>query len=263
MNSQSIEKALRKARARAAKANRSPKDGKRHDRVGEWERKGMRSLFAYFSAQGLDLKDAIDNVAKEFTRDPQTVKSHLEGHEGEDRVGAALDDYTKLDDILSRVWVPEPQEVPIRSIMHRDGVNVEVVPDKGILRWEQEGNRVTRCWLERSEESWLLTVFLPRLGEKRREEFDTVWGSLQQRMCCYLNDATEYIFAIESGSGELTITEVVGALLGGSVANPKDPAVQRVWSLLDEAPRLSHDIDKFKERLWREARAYLQGVETS
>ena len=60
----------------------------------------------------------------------------------QDRIRLLANEHANLKSVMSQVWVPDPEEVPVRPFLDRVGLHNEIAGQR-YLKWDQQGPRVT------------------------------------------------------------------------------------------------------------------------
>ena len=157
----------------------------------------------------------------------------------------------RVEQILSCMWVPHPDHVPLKLTQVDDGLYQENAYGK-IFKWEQTDGTVSLCWVDRSMQSWLLDRVFCNLEDDSREDIGARWRELQRLMCEFLEDAKTNNFYIDPGMGGCTVMDVENMVF---------PEFERVFSpeyaetfsrarrLSEEYPRIREKVTQFKDLL--------------
>ena len=157
----------------------------------------------------------------------------------------------RVEQILSYMWVPHPDHVPLKVTHIRDGLHVEDVGGRQ-FRWEQTEGAVSLSWVDNSAQWWLRDRIFCGLSEGIRKDVEAEWRELQELMCNYLEDAKDYNFSIDNGWGEYTVLDVERMIfpeVERMILPDNVEGFRRAQRLSAAYPRLREKVTQFKELL--------------
>ena len=147
-----------------------------------------------------------------------------------------------LGNVLSRIWIPDAEKIPIDLGIHGPGPHTESVEGRE-FSWEQADRQVVRCWLTAGEEKWLEVELSKLSGAGHPRGFDQLYSELQDRACKYATEAARYRWDIDTGQGRVPLRQLHPA--GGWRPSQNDPEISNSLYLIEEGPRLRGLLDQF------------------
>lgn len=139
--------------------------------------------------------------------------------------------------LLKKVWLPDADDMPIRLFIHRSGFNSEPVQGRD-FSWQQQGNKVVRCWFTEVEEQWLVENLQELSTGTDVDEFNRRYQALQQKASAYATRAARYLLALETGQGRIPIRSLYSAIADGTSLDHGDPEIADSLNLMREGPAL-------------------------
>ena len=168
--------------------------------------------------------------------------------------------YDLLSLFVDKMWVPEAESFP--SFMLRGGPGLRSVEVRGRefswtqgsierLRWDSRakkripkiGLEIVSVWFTDTEEV-ALVQHLVSLDRANGGHLAKVYRELQTETLSYLKRIRIYKRGVQEDGWE-TISRIEDAELGGSV-NPENPYIAPGYNLMEEYPRLSGLVERFK-----------------
>lgn len=163
--------------------------------------------------------------------------------------GLPSGDFRRLELILSDIWVPDADRVPLDGYRYGEGF-CEAHVDGRPFKWVQDTDKqAVLCWVDSETDSWLTDTALPMLQQHSFIELGSAWRELQEAMCRYLMAAEYYNFALNHGFGYTPIWMIEQARRSFNAINEDSDGVQEADFLIAEAPRLQGAVAQFRYQL--------------
>lgn len=203
---------------------------------------------------GVEIQESQDPMIGNEPQRPEPKReegttSSAHGKPGARRDAASHQGRKRIERLVTRMWVPEPESVP--NFIDLRGPQFYALSIRGqTFRFEITTENRIVCWLDAKTEAWLLEDLMIRSPEGTTicEE----WQSLQQAMDWYLGAADVYQFGVDQIGGVPSFAYVRGLRPWEATSETRYPEIAeiaRARSIINTFAGLLGRVELMKDRL--------------
>ena len=154
----------------------------------------------------------------------------------------------------TKLWVPEPDDVPPDLIDPGSGFRTRVVGGRQFC-WSQEDGEVDHCWLTDAEVDRLRAAIRALDGQSQGNRISDRYEGLQAAGLDYITKVRKYVFGVYSGD-LVPIRKIRAVLLGGDLIDRSRDQFTLSFELMDDLPRVRGQVEEF----WRDLQVAVSGL---